>query len=357
MSHSSGNEVQHATDLLPPALIKSSPARYERAANEARLSGFEPHMVQGIYGTASRCLSPRVRAAYNLTVGVQRDILVHNTMLNMIEGHRKAAKIVIERNVSHTVFEDDFLLATSRNEVQSYLAERVGKYDYVPLGGCLVDHRDPTSGQNQSRSSGPGVRFTCGHAGYMSPKFARAYLEMTESCHNVMLGLDGPMLGNICDPAMSDASPEDPMGIERSMMSFRKRHRVRCADWSPMLRFYQGGGWLPDSWDRRCSQCCELGSMPPSWHAAKLFPNPLPEGDIFRKQCVNGTRSKRWVSDRHGWVGFGHFVQDRVGVKPHLHDSQNRARKTGTISNMVRFADWSIANASLAVAQNTSVDP
>lgn len=65
-------------------------------------------------------------------------ILHENTIMNMIEGMRKAYKIIIERNTSHALFEDDIVLATSSRAVQQYLAERAETHSVTDLGGCLV---------------------------------------------------------------------------------------------------------------------------------------------------------------------------------------------------------------------------
>ena len=46
-------------------------------------------------------------------------ILHENTIMNMIEGMRKAYKIIIERNTSHALFEDDIVLATSSRAFNS----------------------------------------------------------------------------------------------------------------------------------------------------------------------------------------------------------------------------------------------
>ena len=77
------------------ALIVSSPARYNRAAEEAARAGFKPELVLGEFGHASRCLKKSYLNNASRPYALSH-ILHKNTVLNMIEGFRKAYKIVVQ---------------------------------------------------------------------------------------------------------------------------------------------------------------------------------------------------------------------------------------------------------------------
>lgn len=305
------------------ALILSSPTRYERAAAHARRAGFTPELVHGLYGQANRCW--RGNADVN-TSRAQRHAVVDNTKMNMIEGFRRLARIVVERGTAHALFEDDIVLATSRDEVQRFLAQRAGQYSHIPLGGCLVPGKNRTNPNN--------ALLTCGHATYWDPAFAAAYLRLTDACATMMShGLDGAVRSRLCE---SEGSRSDQP---------QRQRRLRCAHWEPLLSGYQGAGWLPRQYDLRCARCRSSSSTA---EEARLCPceNTTVVAAHLDRQSHKSTAPKYpWLADRHGWVGFGHFVQDRFEVHPHLHDMNNMLRKTHRIRAELQENSVSVARA------------
>lgn len=309
------------------ALIISSPARYERAARVAIQAGFSPELVPGHFGHASRCLPEKYINNASRPIMLPH-ILHRNIILNMIESGRAAARIIVKRNISHAVFEDDIVLGTSREAVQCYLAERAGSHSMINLGGCLLECKH---GPSREKRCELGATFTCGHASYMDPKMAQEVLRRTEPCEDVTKALDGNFARWFCAPDAARA------GLRP------------CADWTPLLHFYQGAGWMPSAVDARCSHCPRHASASLVRHPRSQI--PWFDGESLEARCrtcaslENRSRSA-WFPDPYGWVGFGHFLQDRAKIDPHLHDSQNRLKKTSHTIGMVKASEGSVGNRS-----------
>ena len=271
------------------ALIISSPGRYQRAAKEARRAGFLPELVRGDFSLFASNSSCRTAASTGYNSSDPR-AEAHDRMsvyMNMVESVRRAAQIIVARNVSHTVFEDDIVLASSRDAVQSYLATRSG-YDLVHLGGCLG------LGWNSKRRK-TATYFSCAHAVYYSPAAARAYLELSggltldplqraPNCSHLPNGIDGTARPALCGTVTSPGP-------------------FKCADWKPLLRAYQGTGYIPRAWDVRCTD----------------------------RQCE---RARKRLPCR-GWYGIGHITQDRLVVKPHLHTYDNGRTTTNALRELL----------------------
>ena len=234
---------------------------------------------------------------------------INNALMNMVEGGRSAAQIVVARNKPHAFFEDDVVLTATRDAVQRYVAQRLANYDYIPLGGCVVPLRTNGNGTTTLRPS-----FTCGHASITTPKLARAFLKLTQPCKRVLEGLDGKTYSRLCHGG------------------------VKCADMAPLLQEYQGAGWLPKEWDRRCSQCRN------QTHTALALASQSQKCPACDDAAQDAGPRGRWVNDPRGWVGFGFFVQDRLGVKPHLHDEKNKPQKTHVLWDRVLQSASSISN-------------
>ena len=264
-------------------------------------------------------------------------ILHENTIMNMIEGMRKAYKIIIERNTSHALFEDDIVLATSSRAVQQYLAERAETHSVIDLGGCLVGcvWRDMAVCYH-------GSRITCAHARYLHPAVAYQLLRATDNCSSLMHGLDGFFATHFC-------------GEEGSKKGLRP-----CADWQPLLRYYQGAGWLPLDLDERCNECQGRKHVHVRQKISQHSTSSWFNEDEWPARCRNcealplSNRSKHfWYPDPRGWVGFGHFLQDRRKVEPHLHNSDNKLRSNMATNFLVRDGEASVAAASANTSSAT----
>ena len=310
------------------ALVISSPARYERAARVARSAGFEPELLPGHFGHASRCLPEKYIDKNTSRPWAVSHIWNKNTIMNIMENMRDVARIIVQRNVSHAFLEDDIVLATSAEAVQRYLAERAHSHSWINLGGCYTkgctSHTKPECFH--------GGTFTCGHAYYFDPVLAREILQRTENCKNLGAILDGNFRSRFCHD-----------------VGFREATGVRpCADWQSLLQFYQGAGRLPPVVDTRCDHCphgvrgrAKTSAAAPasSWFSV----------DSMEKRCrtcaslANRTsKENTWFPDPYGWVGFGHFLQDRVSVPGHLHNANNGLVPYSKAMQMVRSGERSV---------------
>lgn len=295
------------------ALIISTPARFIRAAAEARRAGFVPSLIHGIFRNWSLCHPQANWSDRSIRPVVKLD--------NSIDAYRQALERIAETNVAHAVFEDDIVLATSRAEVQAWLdspaagersyrkrssdnrrwqveVQRFSRadFDMVPLGTC-----------------GATTNFACAHAMWYTPAGARAALaayprRCTRSDASGVVIVDKPIFdlhlyidrapghsgaGKMCStecapnrtltPTCWDSQSRTVIANrnctdERLQQGLCSRDVLRCVDWQE-LKVYRGHG----------------------------FPSRQ--------------RGRKFKPSRY--MGYGHFLQDRLGVIPYLHTSQN----------------------------------
>ena len=143
-SYSKSQLGQRSNGSSIAALIISTPQRYVRAAQEARLAGLSPvARIAPIFANRSGC--PKVtRGEYGLTLAM-----------------RKALEQAAASEIPSAIFEDDIVLTTSADAVLSYARSALQaprEYHLIQLGSC--------------------GHFGCAHALLWTPQGARRLLQL-----------------------------------------------------------------------------------------------------------------------------------------------------------------------------------
>ena len=254
--------------------------RYRHAWNEVRKAGLVPEFSRGIFSRTSRChptLPPLNETAETLRVHMTQ-VAYENT----IDAGRSACLKVVQRNTPHMIFEDDIVLTVPADTVRAYLANTTSQYDAVALGGCAFFKR------NYSSDGIPQFKFSCGHAGFATPTFCRAMLQLNNDC---------------AKPQQADS------GIHELLC---ESGRMRCAPWMRLPDFFDADQKSKSMWRKWRMEEAKRLNRPRS--------PPVPENEQ--------------------WYGFGLFAQrrDTVGkFQPYLHTGSNRARHGLTLWNDPRF--------------------
>lgn len=272
------------------ALIISEPDRYERAAAEALLGGFIPTMIPSIKRKHSACI-PKA----NWSDPTEQSLVKSE---NAATAFQHGLAHILETGIPHAIFEDDIVLATSRAEVQNWLdspsptfrrvdcglnkcstsqAFARSEFDLVPLGSC-------------------GVRYNhgCGHASWFTPAGARRALALWRA----------------------------------GLISCKKSNFIVDLSWYINAKYPKGGVLCSST----CAPNRTLTPYCTDWQAKQVMSNrgicldgrdaqsDCDKGEALR--CVDWREQKQFATLQRArflrtrYKGYGHFVQDIVGVKP-----------------------------------------
>ena len=282
-------------NLPPPqrhALIIGRPSRYPLAAAEALRAGFQPKLIPGIFQSYSRCIPDP--AKYTIPRGpVSHGQMSERIKLdNLVEAQTNALRHIVATNTPHAVFEDDIVLLTSRNEVQSWLDGRDNRlvrttdralgtlipgtglvrnqsfarheFDLVPLGSCGAG----------TKLRGSHDKFACGHALWFTPAGAKALLDLMVDCPyeptermtlepagrkvalidvNFYINHDAPKVARVCStkcapdrkltPACWDDEAEIVHRNRECSLPYSecpRKDTLRCLDWRELKTFSTG---------------------------------------------------------------------------------------------------------------------
>ena len=291
------NDYGHSKSVHLPlrhALIISEPGRYERAAREAYWAGFLPKMVRSIKRKRNRCY-PKGNWS---NVTEQSEI----KLVNMLEAHKLALEYIAQANVPHAIFEDDIVLATSRTEVQGWLntpssTKRLGhnstflrhNFDFVPLGSC-------------------GVHFNhgCGHAYWYTPDGARAALAFWK-------------------PALASCRKENYI---YDLTLYVNRKYRRTSGLACSTRCAPDRNLVPVCVDEEAKR---VVSHRRTCLDGSVATHPCAKGEALR--CIDWHELKSYESEQrkrfspNRYRGYGHFLQDFIGVTPtHTAGPMGKAR-------------------------------
>ena len=254
------------TGLRRPAFALSLPGkRWERVSAELWAAGFEPARLPAIYRNYSRC-HPEVLGE-NATAETRLKVNIENCLDAWAGGHAIAAA----RNVPHLFVEDDVVLATSRFYLHSIMDNFFSEYDVAPLAHCSLDLQ----------------RFSCGHAAFSSASASRVLARTARRCSTLNMLMDRNAIKLLCP---------------------QRNGYLRCRDWRnlnvvPQTRIHE---LYPKREDR----------FPLELVAAKEF-----DPQTKRVKWVNKWKPGKFKR----FMGWGFWVQDRVGVEATLHDFKNNA--------------------------------
>lgn len=153
-------------------------------------------------------------------------------------------------------------LATSLAALHRFVDSRSEAHDLTAMGACT------------SLDAPAHARFSGNHATLYSPRFAQAFLDITEPCTSRLLGMDTRLFKWACNPGPA-----------------KRTYGLRCANWRQ-----------------------DLPNVSRQVLMERFSPPPV---------TTFGRKGRpRRQPDR--FVGYGYFVQDRVGVRPTLHDVNNK---------------------------------
>lgn len=289
------------------ALIISEPGRYERAAAEALLGGFIPTMIPSIKRKQSACI-PKA----NWSDPTEQSLV---KLENVLRAFQHGLAHILKTGVPHAIFEDDIVLATSRAKVQDWLdspsptLRRVdcgskncsksqafarSEFDFVPLGSCGVHYNHG-----------------CGHASWFTPAGARRALAFWRA----------------------------------GLISCKKSNFVFDLGFYINAKYPKGGVMCSST----CAPNRTLAPDCTDWQAKQVVSNrricldgrdaqpDCDKGEALR--CVDWREQKRVATlqgarfSRTRYKGYGHFVQDIVGVKPTMTAGTGTRSKIAIVSN------------------------